>query len=64
MSYKFVTVNGRKNLRMTEIICDTENDLADIHIEKLEMGSTVKVIKDQVVYILDSNKDWVEYSGE
>ena len=44
MSYKFVTVNGRKNLRTTEIICDTENDLVDIPIEKLEMGSTVYVI--------------------
>ena len=62
--YVLKNVNGYNNLRTTEIICDTIADLDTIPIEKLEMGSTVKVIKDQVVYILDSNKDWVEYSGE
>ena len=58
MSYEFVTVNGRKNLRMTEIICDTENDLADIPIEKLEMGSTVYVIETGETQTLASDGTW------
>ena len=58
MSYKFVTVNGRENLRMTEIICDTENDLVDIPIEKLEMGSTVYVIETGETQTLASDGTW------
>lgn len=65
---RFVEVEGR-NLSLTraEMFCDTVSDLPsvnDIDGFILDMGSIAYVIDTGDLYVLNSNGDWINSSGE
>lgn len=53
-------IGGHSNVPYWDIRCDTEADRSELDIKKIPPGSTVYIIEDQKLYMLNSKKEWIE----
>lgn len=57
-------VKNKEGTKIKEFICDKKEDMADIDLRVCEMGTTCFVIEEDIIYILNSKKEWVVATKE
>ena len=58
MAYRITSQSGETEAYVTEMICDTEADVANLPTSNCEPGSTCLCIETSSVYILNSERVW------
>lgn len=55
--------DGETLYGIKEYLIDSKEDLKDLPTKKIKIGSTAVMIPDGILYILNSNYEWVEFGG-
>lgn len=52
--------NDNISARVTEFVCDTVTDIANLPTDEVFPGSTALVTENSSVYMLSANREWVQ----
>lgn len=63
MAYKMTKRGSLDNEITNEFFCDTEEDLAKIPSNLVNLGSVAVIIDGMEIYIANSKKEWVSFGG-
>ena len=61
MPYKMTKRGSIDNEVTNEFFCDTDNDLANIPKNLINLGSVAVVIEGMKIYIANSKREWVSF---
>lgn len=60
MGYIIANIGNSSNIPCWDIRCDTEQDLGELDVKRIPPGSTVYIIENSTLYMLNSKKEWIE----
>lgn len=60
MGYIIANIGSHSNIPCWDIRCDTEADRGELDVKKIPPGSTVYIIEEKKLYMLNSKKEWIE----
>lgn len=58
MAYILKKIGNRNNIPYYYYECDSQEDMNNINVENVPMGSVCYIINDDAAYTLNSSKEW------